>query len=282
MIRIVISNAIYLSIPSSQNQWMSKVGNPSRDPFLENLGTIVFVHNLGTWLILPSKIPGGSSKWRFQSCQPWISEKLSVKKNRPSNDGATADHSQKHRHFAICLVSKPQDHSGNNHKPRISQNQNGFFRLSTNSFSSDGSSMQFSGAGLVRQVIPRERFPHLQPARNQRQNDKIMALHSPDTPGLLALDLAGGDIAAGPHLAMKGGSCSTLKLQWSSDLLINPINIPYPSISHLRFFAIPSAEELPSLALRRRWPSLWVIVAGVPPAGAKSAWRTRRTSCGPR
>lgn len=80
MIRIVISNAIYLSIPSSQNQWMSKVGNPSRDPFLENLGTIAFVHNLGTWLILPSKIPGGSSKWRFQSCQPWISEKLSVKK----------------------------------------------------------------------------------------------------------------------------------------------------------------------------------------------------------
>ena len=150
----------------------------------------------------------------------------------------------------------------------------------TNSFSSDGSSMQFSGAGLVRQVIPRERFPNLQPAHGtQRQNDKSMALHSPATPGLLALDLA-GDIAAGPHLAMKGG-CSTLKLQWSSDLLINPIKIPYPSISHLRFFAIPSAEELPSLALRRRWPSLWVIVAGVPPAGAKSAWRTRRTSCGP-
>ena len=117
MIRIVILNAIYLSVPSSPNQWMSKVGNPSRDPFLENLGTIVFVDNLGTWLILPSKIPGGSSKWRFQSCQPRISEKLSVKKNRPSNHGATADHSQKHRHFAIFLVSKPQDHydhSGNN------------------------------------------------------------------------------------------------------------------------------------------------------------------------
>ena len=106
------------------------------------------------------------------------------KKNRPSNDGATADHSQKHRHFAIFLVSKPQDHSGNNHKPRISQNQNGFFRLSTNSFSSDGSSMQFSGAGLVRQVIPRERFPNLQPAHGT--NDKTTRAWHSTAPLLLA------------------------------------------------------------------------------------------------
>lgn len=97
------------------------------------------------------------------------------KKKSTIKHGATADHSQKHRHFAIFLVSKPQDHSGNNQNSLESHRIIKWFlkRLSTLILSQVmASAFQFSGfrpcsASNSKGTVSKPATS----SRNQRHND---------------------------------------------------------------------------------------------------------------